>query len=427
MESTRPIMSSTISSATTAPKTNWMKQSTIYRRHEARLARSYALRDDPRPAFIRVLSGLPGFRVIVPPYQPNTENGPVKLVPQGKREVGPVPRPAIGAYSEETLFVSSLNVPDNAVGSTQRNEACTEKRDTHRFISEQILQAMLATGFCSGVAEFVFAYRSNAKIAKQGVRNASAIGPLGMTASSTVHEPSLFFLHDAPAIFHGSGFRIYEGNFHASANVRSNNALASKTSRPSAGAFSKAISASFSTSLLFGTKTYLNSQMASHQVESSVHHHNNPLLTSDLLSSAMAGGIVGLSQLALLQFRQKRQQPSSFSITQQQNLNSLKLLGRNSLAACFYFSIYDWVSSPSQSETKTKQTSRKKGTLGIVMGGALAGVAHAATMNYRRYAHYGSTIWWSRIMLPAASRGAPIHALVFYGYEKMMEGTRTLP
>jgi hypothetical protein len=45
-------------------------QSTIYRGHEARLARSAALQDDTRPAMLRVLSLLPVFCLIVPPFEP---------------------------------------------------------------------------------------------------------------------------------------------------------------------------------------------------------------------------------------------------------------------------------------------------------------------------------------------------------------------
>jgi len=67
----------------------------------------------------------------------------------------------------------------------------------------------------------------------------------------------------------------------------------------------------------------------------------------------------------------------------------------------------------------------RKTTLKVVAGGALAGVAHAAVMNCHRYGHYGSMIWWSRIMLPATSRAIPIHAFVFYGYEKIKEGVET--
>ena len=50
-----------------------MNQSTIYNRNEARRAKTLALKDDPRSAPIRVLSGLPGFRSIIPPFQPGSK------------------------------------------------------------------------------------------------------------------------------------------------------------------------------------------------------------------------------------------------------------------------------------------------------------------------------------------------------------------
>jgi hypothetical protein len=53
-----------------------MTKSTIYERNEARRTRTLAKISDPRPAPVRVLSGLPGFSIIFPPYQP-TVNRPV--------------------------------------------------------------------------------------------------------------------------------------------------------------------------------------------------------------------------------------------------------------------------------------------------------------------------------------------------------------
>lgn len=72
-----------------------MNQSTIYRRHEARLSRTHALKDDPRPAAVRVLSLLPLFRMIVPSYQPS-----VTVKPLGNTsKIVDVP-----AFSQDTVF-----------------------------------------------------------------------------------------------------------------------------------------------------------------------------------------------------------------------------------------------------------------------------------------------------------------------------------
>ena len=59
-----------------------MNESTIYRRHEQRRAKTYALRHDPRSAVARVASGLPLLNLIFPPYQPakaSNDEPPIKL------------------------------------------------------------------------------------------------------------------------------------------------------------------------------------------------------------------------------------------------------------------------------------------------------------------------------------------------------------
>ena len=442
------------SSAIAVSHMNLMNQSTIYRRHEARLARSYALRDDPRPAFIRVLSGLPGFRIIVPPYQKATTKEIAKpnlRKPKQGQGIN-APKTTIGVYSEETLFASFSDIADNAVGSTftrRSGDVNTNDNINYAVVFKDMTQAMLATGLCSGIAEYVFAYHNNIGTAKRAVHNSNVIGPMTMTAttaSTAAHQSSLLFQHELSGTSNIGSFGVYKGSPRQIPNATNSNTLpstAAKT-RPFTVALSKAMSTSFSVSLLFGAKVFLDST----QLENEVNHSNSLAATGSLLSSTIAGGMVGLSQLAFLQIqhRRLRAQPSYFFIDQQQyftNNYSSKLIGRNALAAILYFSIYEGVSSFSSRKTALSSQSDpnihsfpanslsaakvkgEKGTLSIVVGGALAGVAHVGAMNYHRYAHYGSTIWWSRVMLPAASRAVPIHALVFYGYEKMKEGVKT--
>jgi len=88
-----------------------MNQSTIYRRHEARLSRTYALKDDPRPAAIRVLSGLPGFCRVIPPYQPTTASTTTK---------SKVESTAGTTFSDDTVFTAhNLSKPTATSGTPQ--------------------------------------------------------------------------------------------------------------------------------------------------------------------------------------------------------------------------------------------------------------------------------------------------------------------
>jgi hypothetical protein len=443
-------------------KENLMTKSTIYRRHEARLARSYELRDDPRPAFLRVLSGLPGFRMIIPPYRSESKKNLDK--PDEEKQEIPATKVAPGAYSEETLFARYSNAADNAVGPTFAGINDDANDYTTTLEEERIMQAMLATGFCSGTAEYVFAYCNNNRTRRLESATSSSSSPFrnSNTTGSTTTKPTttsqhspLFFHHKSSAASNIFRSEIFKGNTREMPNVINNNALlkTANKARPSTGAFSTALSAAFPTSLLFGMKIFLDSALENQQNETELNHHNNNSrrVANTILSSAIAGGVVGSSRLALLQVkhRQLQSQSSSLSIIHQQSLTSgypFSLMGRNIMAAILYFSIYDGVSSISStskvspidhdtsallSTTSTVRSdssgSERKGTLTIVAGGALAGVAHTAAMNCHRYGHYGSMIWWSRIMLPATTRAAPIHAFVFYGYEKMKESMKTAP
>ena len=353
-----------------------LTKSTIYRRHEARLARSLALRDDPRPAPIRVMSGLPGLRIVFRPYRPETKKNFDRLYTANQQR-SPT-KVAPGAYSEETLFHQYSDAHDNSVVSESTGNITTNNYTMNTFAPERILQAMVATGFSSGFAEYVFAYWKN-------------------------NRTSHFASTSTP--FSNSNF--------------SNN---------STGVFPRALSVAMPTSLLFGSKVLLESILANQQ------KNENALFGADhILSSAFAGAVVGSTQFALLRNMNPAQQmpTPSISTMHQHHYNTsglLHLMRRNVVAAVLYFSIYDGVSSlstatkPSPNHdplVHSSSSSANKATLDILLGGALAGVAHTAAMHSHRYGQYGSMIWWSRVMLPAITRAAPIHAFVFYGYEKM--------
>ncbi len=112
-----------------------MTQSTIYRRHEARMVRSYRLREDPRPPLVRVLSLLPGLHIVFPRYEPDSHESPIHL---GEY-----------TYSEETKFST---------------DATTTKTLLTTPAWQSALQALGTTAASAGIAHSVFGVRQSLPI-----------------------------------------------------------------------------------------------------------------------------------------------------------------------------------------------------------------------------------------------------------------------
>lgn len=84
-----------------------LSESTIYRRHERRRLRTLANIDDPRPAPVRVLAGLPIIGDLVGKYIPDTEY---------KAEGNGINLDQPGTFSEETIFLGA-GAPHHAPAS----------------------------------------------------------------------------------------------------------------------------------------------------------------------------------------------------------------------------------------------------------------------------------------------------------------------
>lgn len=364
---------------------NLMNQSTIYRRHEARLARSYALRDDPRPAFLRVMSGLPGFRMIVPPYQPTAATEE-----EGRRSLSGATNIRIGDFSEDTIFSKN--------GETSDIDNRTHGSIDSRSFGQSVFQAMIATGACALGAEYAYGcYRGRAS------HVSSPFAP-----KTPAYYPLL--RGDTGAL----GVYLFRAN-------QQTTPLADLSSAPAIRSI--ALTTALSTSALFGTKVASQRYFS---MEDDKGRINDYIISTSLLSSIIAGGVVGLGHLVSVYRHQRLTPTSPFHQHPQQAVVGFtaqrRMLGRHVVAACVYFSTYDGISSllqhQGQEGTGTRETttndcnkdSHNNSTIGALVGGAMAGCAHATALNY----HYGM---WR--LIPAVARAAPFHAFVFFGYQSM--------
>jgi hypothetical protein len=223
--------------------TQLMSQSTIYQRNESRRTKTLALKDDPRPAAVRVLSGLPGFRLFIRPYQPA-----VKAVVGAS--IAAVPTAL--AFSQEDVFTAHRS--DNA--SNQDTEA-------------SLLTDIAAVGFAAGVGgafSKLFPGRSAAK-----PFSPFSVGPTQKRAGIT-----------APV--------LYQGGAASMPFLQGRHVASHPTMIPSFQAStSQIVACALSTSFLFGTKTLVEHTLLSKPI-------NDGISLASVVSSGVAGGALGLSK-----------------------------------------------------------------------------------------------------------------------------------
>lgn len=123
-----------------------MNESTIYGRHEQRRAKTYALRDDPRPALARVASGLPLLNLVFLPYQPVKPSNDEPSISLDEIHGDTV-------YSNPLAPIDSSDQPSN-----------------------EISRIIVASAFGGGTAHYLSISRSLMRSALSGVKSSSLHG-----------------------------------------------------------------------------------------------------------------------------------------------------------------------------------------------------------------------------------------------------------
>jgi hypothetical protein len=363
-----------------------MNQSTIYRRHEARLARTHALRDDPRSAFLRVLSGLPLTRIIVPAYQ--KDEG--ERQNQSQTLIGKSSTHNLGDYSEETVF----SIADETVVNENNNSRGISS--SSNTMPQHALQTLLAVGVGAAMGESLFGghycgRRFTSPFSHHPQHHNKILAHSPFTVQGHTANPSLTF-------------QLRKSQRHTRPIAAT---IATTTTKPSTTIF---VAAS-TISLMFGTKV-----VAVEYLSQSSGNSGDP--ATSIISSALAGSLTGIVRLGCISAQTNLRQslPSILKMTPHTiSVSSpMPLLGRHVAGATLYFATYDILASDCSTATTIEKTTPR-----ILVAGATAGMVHALMLQ--------STSNTSIIrLLPAVVRAAPIHALVFYTYESMRQGMKKL-
>jgi hypothetical protein len=359
-----------------------LHKSTIYRRHEARLAKSYALKDDPRPALIRVLSGLPVFSKVILPY-----NNASMDSSNSNTSTSALDAPIIGTYSEETLFATRNMeaVTSSSCGISSTNSATS---------TVKVLQAVFAAGVASGVAETLFGAHHAAKTASP-FSNTTTTHPNHSRVFATVHPTT-------------------DGSLSLLMSTRSKRIIPAQPSMSTAAAARSLLLMSVaSTSLLFGSQTFLQTQL---------NDKNESSIISTILSSGVAGALLGGVQGAMWQAPKPQLTTHSlFQSSVRMPASIVQTMTHTSISAIVLFTTFEQVQQrilvlqKQQDKNKSSSSSSWMATAG---SGAIAGVASTLVTS-----QLSNTTTMVRLV-PTLLRSAPKYALLFSGYQQLLQAVQ---
>lgn len=305
-----------------------MTQSTIYRQHEARLARSNRLKDDPRPPFVRVLSLLPGLHIFVPRYDPTNNNNNTTTATTSATSL-----PLGAIFSEETKFIKD----DSVAGSIDSTTTAPQ---------HMVFPAVLSTAISSAMAHSVFGKRQPFMLSTnpfQGIPSSP------LTVSSSLPFVSTSILGSNGWFFGGSS------TMRRTLTTRIPVVMAS-------------------TSTLFGTRVYLE------ELEVSEANH--------FFTAAVAGlssGIASLSSLLLLSSSSVAGGAAAAARGTASMTTGMvsRYMGSHMVGGMVYFGSYDYLqkvmtSNPVDDTTTSNNTN--KSLWNIALAGAVAGSLQAGIL-----------------------------------------------
>ncbi|CAB9529205.1 expressed unknown protein [Seminavis robusta] len=376
-----------------------MNESTIYRRHQARLLKNMEKKDDPRPKAVRVLGGLPGFRTFSPEYEAPGQEVSSQSSWSIDSPGTSAPTAAFTFQEDATVFQSQAAFDENPMFD---NPTALPRRGAPPHYS------VLTAGALGALAEACY----GSTMTKKSVGNVSPFRKAMASSSLATDRATVPLLQEHANV---SFFRLHAAFSNApSVNAQSTARAATK---------SQLVAGASTASLLFGTKALADEFLARRG-------DTEEAVKFSPVSSAVAGAAV--AAISLIEPTEAKLLRNPMSTPTQGVANRLmqqNLLPRHILGATIYFSSYEMMKSILASNASNvidakngSSNSNSPSIITVALSGAIAGALYQGTLLYNTSTLALPMQQQQARLAPYMIRAAPAHALLFIGYEWIQQG-----